>query len=147
VPSLILQPLVENAIKHGVARKAGPGHIQITARRDGDKLWMEVRDDGVGLSQDGWRTLHKGIGVSTTRERLLRLFGADFRFEFHRHNPGLAVIVALPWRVESSPAGLPLNRADGADTDRHPRGPLSWIAATVRHFALTHRQNRTGYQS
>ena len=147
VPSLILQPLVENAIKHGVARKAGPGHIQITARRDGEKLWMEVRDDGVGLSQDGWRTLHKGIGVSTTRERLLHLFGADFRFEFHRHNPGLAVIVALPWRVESSPAGLPLNRADGADTDRQPRGALSWIAATVRHFALTHRHNRTGYQS
>jgi len=147
VPSLILQPLVENAIKHGVARKAGPGHVQITARRDGDKLWMEVRDDGVGLSQDGWRTLHKGIGVSTTRERLLHLFGADFRFEFHRHNPGLAVIVALPWRVESSPAGLPLNRADGTDTDRQPRGALSWIAATVRHFALTHRQNRTGYQS
>ena len=87
--------------------------------------------------------------MSTTRERLLRLFGADFRFEFHRHNPGLAVIVALPWRVESTPAGLPLNRADGADgdTDRQPRGPLSWIAATVRHFALTHRHNRTGYQS
>src|SRR3954471_22032094 len=120
VPTLILQPLVENAIKHGIARKSGPGHIQITARREGDKLWMEVRDDGVGLSQEGWQSVHKGIGVSTTRERLLRLFGADFRFEFHRHNPGLAVIVALPWRVESSPAGLPLNRADGADPDRPP---------------------------
>ena len=100
MPNLILQPLVENAIKHGVARKSGPGHIQITARREGDKLWMEVRDDGVGLSEDGWRALHKGIGVSTTRERLLRLFGADFRFEFHRHNPGLAVVVAFPWRVD-----------------------------------------------
>ena len=52
MPNLILQPLVENAIKHGVARKSGPGHIQITARRDGDKLWMEVRDDGVGLSEE-----------------------------------------------------------------------------------------------
>jgi signal transduction histidine kinase len=147
VPNLILQPLVENAIKHGVARKSGPGHIQITTRRDGDKLWMEVRDDGVGLSEDGWRALHKGIGVSTTRERLLRLFGADFRFEFHRHNPGLAVIVALPWHIETYPVGLPLNRIDGADTDSQPRGTFSSIAALVRQYALTHRHHRTGYQS
>ena len=102
VPTLILQPLVENAIKHGVAKKSGPGHIQITARRDGDKLWMEVRDDGVGLSQEGYQSIHSGIGVSTTRERLLRLFGADFRFEFHRHNPGLAVVVSFPWRPDRS---------------------------------------------
>jgi signal transduction histidine kinase len=147
VPNLILQPLVENAIKHGVARKAGPGHIQITTRRDGDKLWMEVRDDGVGLSEDGWRALHKGIGVSTTRERLLRLFGADFRFEFHRHNPGLAVIVALPWRIEPSPAGLPLDRADGANSGSPPRGTFTWIAGIVRQHALTDRHHRTGYQS
>ena len=147
VPNLILQPLVENAIKHGVARKAGPGHIQITTRRDGDKLWMEVRDDGVGLTEAGWRALHKGIGVSTTRERLLRLFGADFRFEFHRHNPGLAVIVALPWHVEPSHAGLPLNRVDGTNADHPPRGPLNWIAGIVRQHAVTDRHHRTGYQS
>ena len=104
VPTLILQPLVENAIKHGVARKSGPGHIQISARREGDKLWMEVRDDGVGLSQEGYRSIHSGIGVSTTRERLLRLFGADFRFEFHRQNPGLSVIVAFPWRIDRAAA-------------------------------------------
>ena len=46
VPNLILQPLVENAIKHGVAKKAGPGHIDITTRRDGDKLLMDVQDSG-----------------------------------------------------------------------------------------------------
>jgi len=102
VPTLILQPLVENAIKHGVARKSGPGRIQITARRDGDKLWMEVRDDGVGLSQEAYQSIHSGIGVSSTRERLLRLFGADFRFEFHRLNPGLAVVVSFPWRIDRS---------------------------------------------
>jgi signal transduction histidine kinase len=123
VPNLILQPLVENAIKHGVARKSGPGHIQITARRDGGKLWMEVRDDGVGLSEDGWRTLHKGIGVTTTRERLLRLFGADFRFEFHRHNPGLAVVVAFPWRVDAAAGGDPVSRADGFDQAGDHRAP------------------------
>src|SRR5688572_1295460 len=46
VPTLLLQPLVENAIKHGVARKSGAGRIDVTARRDHDKLWIEVRDDG-----------------------------------------------------------------------------------------------------
>ena len=100
VPNLILQPLVENAIKHGVARKAGPGHVDISARREGDKLRMEVRDDGVGMSEDALTALQKGIGVSTTRARLQHLFGADYRFEFHRQTAGLAVIVAIPWRKE-----------------------------------------------
>ena len=99
VPNLILQPLVENAIKHGVARKAGPGHVDISARREGDKLLMQVRDDGVGLSEDALTALQKGIGVSTTRARLQHLFGADFRFEFHRLPTGLAVIVAIPWKT------------------------------------------------
>jgi two-component system, LytTR family, sensor kinase len=100
VPNLILQPLVENAIKHGVARKAGPGHIDISARREGDKLRMEVRDDGVGLSEDALTALQKGIGVSTTRARLQHLFGADYRFEFHRQTSGLTVVIAIPWRTE-----------------------------------------------
>jgi two-component system, LytTR family, sensor kinase len=99
VPNLVLQPLVENAIKHGVARKAGPGHIDISARREGDKLVMEVRDDGVGLSEDALTALQKGIGVSTTRARLQHLFGADYRFEFHRQPAGLTVLVAVPWRT------------------------------------------------
>jgi sensor histidine kinase YesM len=102
VPNLILQPLVENAIKHGVAKKSGLGHIDISARRDGDKLHMEVRDDGVGLSEDALTALQKGIGVSTTRARLQHLFGADHRFEFHRQTTGLAVIVAIPWRTETT---------------------------------------------
>ena len=100
VPNLILQPLVENAIKHGVAKKSGPGHIDISARREGDKLWMEVRDDGVGLSEDALTALQKGIGVSTTRARLQHLFGADYRFEFHRQPSGLSVVVAIPWQIE-----------------------------------------------
>jgi two-component system, LytTR family, sensor kinase len=120
VPNLILQPLVENAIKHGVSNKSGPGHIDVTARREGDKLWMEVRDDGVGLSEDGWTALQRGLGVSTTRARLHHLFGADYRFEFHRRNPGLSVVVAFPWRadrgqpveVSGSAADTPTRRRD-----------------------------------
>lgn len=109
VPSLLLQPLVENAIKHGVAKKAGPGRIDICARREGDKLLLEVRDDGVGLSEDALTALQKGFGVSTTRARLLHLFGADFRFEFHRLSEGLAVVVAVPWRTSNEGPAL----ADG----------------------------------
>jgi two-component system LytT family sensor kinase len=100
VPTLLLQPLVENAIKHGISRKTGPGHIQISARRDDTKLWIEVRDDGRGLSETALTALQKGIGVSTTRARLQHQFGADFRFEFHRLGEGVAVVVALPWRID-----------------------------------------------
>ena len=109
VPTLLLQPLVENAIKHGVARKAGPGQIDIIARREQDKLWIEIRDDGVGLSENALTALHKGIGVSTTRARLEHQFGADFRFEFHRLPQGVAVVVVVPWRVKES------ERPKGAD--------------------------------
>jgi two-component system LytT family sensor kinase len=114
VPNLILQPLVENAIKHGVAKKSGLGHVDISARRDGDKLHMEVRDDGVGLSEDALTALQKGIGVSTTRARLQHLFGADYRFEFHRQASGLAVIVAIPWRTESTEDTGAVNTPDEA---------------------------------
>jgi two-component system, LytTR family, sensor kinase len=103
VPTLLLQPLVENAIKHGIARKSGPGHVRISARRDKAKLWIEIRDDGVGLSETALTALQKGIGVSTTRARLQHQFGADFRFEFHRLEVGLAVVVALPWRTDQRP--------------------------------------------
>ena len=98
VPTLVLQPLVENAIKHGIAKKSGPGQIDITARREHDKLWIEVRDDGVGLSEDALTALHKWIGVSTTRARLQHRFGADYRFEFRRLSQGTAVLVVVPWR-------------------------------------------------
>ena len=122
VPSLLLQPLVENAIKYGVARKSGPGHVDIRARREGDKLVLEVRDDGAGLTEDALTALQKGIGVSTTRARLQYLFGADYRFEFHRLAQGLAVVVALPWRHTSGVA----QPADGAaDSSANLTGVLN----------------------
>ena len=89
MPTLLLQPLVENAIKHGVAQEdRAPATSTSRARRDDDKLWIEVRDDGAGLSEDALTALQKGIGVSTTRARLQHQFGADFRFEFHRLDAG-----------------------------------------------------------
>jgi two-component system LytT family sensor kinase len=148
VPSLLLQPLVENAIKHGVARKAGPGHIDISARRDGDKLRLEVRDDGVGLSEDALTALQKGIGVSTTRARLQHLFGADFRFEFHRLSEGLAVVVALPWHTgplaHAAPAPVE-DEARGGGTEGSSRS--FWASRSIvavplgsQHFTLFRRK-------
>jgi two-component system LytT family sensor kinase len=117
VPSLLLQPLVENAIKHGVAKKAGTGHIEISARNQHGKLWIEIRDDGAGLSESGLAALQKGIGVSTTRARLQHQFGADFRFEFHRQEPGVAVVIAVPWRIERRTQ----DTAHAMDDDGHTR--------------------------
>jgi two-component system LytT family sensor kinase len=127
VPTLLLQPLVENAIKHGVARKSGAGHIEIAARREDDKLHIEIRDDGVGLWDDALSALHKGIGVSTTRARLQHQFGADFRFEFHRLSQGVAVVVVVPWRV-SGPEQT--RGADEASRISGPRGIRAIRAAS-----------------
>jgi len=98
VPNLILQPIVENAIRHGIAPRNGPGHVVVVARRDDDRLSMEVQDDGVGLSEDTFIAMQKGIGVSNTRARLVHQYGSRHRFEFSRRPAGLAVRVVIPWR-------------------------------------------------
>ena len=125
LPTLLLQPLVENAIKHGISKKSGPGHIDIRARQQHDKLWIEVRDDGLGLSDSALAALQKGIGVSTTRARLQHQFGADFRFEFHRLEQGLAVVVAVPWRTarpldRTQESGVPVDAPDRRGADPFP---------------------------
>jgi two-component system LytT family sensor kinase len=99
VPTLLLQPLVENAVRHGVAARTGPGRIEIeTSRRDG-ALRIEVRDNGVGLTGGAAR---EGIGLANTRRRLEQLYGAAQRLELaERPGGGLVVSVSLPWR----PAG------------------------------------------
>ena len=122
VPTLLLQPLVENAIK-----KSGPGHIDIRARPDHGKLWMEVRDDGRGLSETALIAMQKGIGVSTTRARLQHQFGADFRFEFHRLEEGVAVVVAVPWRTETR-ASEP-DEDDPSPRAHHQRGERTVMSA------------------
>ena len=129
VPTLLLQPLVENAIKHGISKKSGPGHIDIRARPDHDKLWIEVRDDGNGLSETALIALQKGIGVSTTRARLQHQFGADFRFEFHRLEEGVAVVVAVPWRTERRAVEPQTHEDDLSRRAHHERGKRTVVSA------------------
>jgi sensor histidine kinase YesM len=74
VPNLMLQPLVENAIVHGVGPRPGPGRVTVEARRDGDTLVLRVVDDGLGLQASGGGAGH-GIGVRNTRARLQALYG------------------------------------------------------------------------
>ena len=81
VPRLILQPLVENAIKHGVSPKPGAGLVQIIDAAAGrETLWIEVSDNGVGLSAGARARLRSGVGLSNTRDRLECLYGPA-----HRH--------------------------------------------------------------
>ncbi len=78
VPSMILQPLVENSIKHGIAEKVDGGTITLRARRVRDRLMIEVEDDGVGIPEAKQADPPgSGIGVSNVRERLLVLYGDD----------------------------------------------------------------------
>src|SRR5665213_487848 len=73
VPWLLLQPIVENAILHGVAPKAGPGRVDILGRVEGGLLHLEVRDDGPGLPDN--RRVVEGTGLANTRERLSKIYG------------------------------------------------------------------------
>jgi hypothetical protein len=92
VPTLLLQPLAENAIRHGIARSAGPGRLAIRAARDGDRLCIEVFNTGA-LAAD-----HRpGVGLRNTIARLDHLYGDDHRFELRDDVDGVIAAIALPW--------------------------------------------------
>jgi LytS/YehU family sensor histidine kinase len=98
VPRLILQPLVENAIKHGVSKRVGPGSIRIASGRDADVLWLEVRDNGAGMSGSARSTVNGGVGLSNTRARLECLYGEAQSLEFSEAAEGLTVRMRLPFQ-------------------------------------------------
>jgi two-component sensor histidine kinase len=103
VPLFILQPLVENALAHGIGGRTRGGCVRVTARRAGDRLQLEVADDGAGLTTS--TTLREGIGLSNTRERLRASFGDDHRFTLGSGTEGGAVArIDIPFRVYEPPA-------------------------------------------
>ena len=97
VPRLILQPIVENAIKHGVSPRTGLGLVAVASRREGESLWLEVRDNGVGLSGTARSQLRSGVGLSNTRDRLECLYGEAQRLEFSEAETGLTVRLRIPF--------------------------------------------------
>ena len=95
VPSLILQPLIENAVKHGIANNSQPARITLSASREGDWLNLEVRDDGLDANDKSSRGT--GIGLANVHERLVRRFGDCCKFEAGRVSPrGFQVNLKLP---------------------------------------------------
>jgi len=103
VPNLMLQPLVENAIRHGIGPRATGGHIDIRVTRVGDMLRLRVHDDGVGTTTDAM-PVREGTGIGNTRARLGHLYGANHRFEIGgAPRAGFTVMAEIPYRVGSEP--------------------------------------------
>ena len=98
IPTLILQPLVENAIKHGLGRSISGANIEIGARREGDRLHLWVEDDAIASGAD--RTAGFGIGLENIRSRLQTLYGDDAALVSHPVEPGWRSEVVLPFEVE-----------------------------------------------
>ncbi len=94
VPALLLQPLVENAVRHGLEPRPGPGLLTICSAREGGKLRLNVADNGQGLSEV--RPVREGIGLSNTRARLHELYGSAATLEI-RNSDGLRVEITLPF--------------------------------------------------
>lgn len=106
VPSLVLQPLVENAIHHGIAPFARPGRLSIRAHRNQGFLHLEIRDTGPGLPAAA-AGIGNGIGLANTESRLKRLYGEQHQFELVNDH-GLIVKVRIPFAAsENAPAESP----------------------------------------
>jgi sensor histidine kinase YesM len=104
VPHLLLQPLVENAVRHGIAARIAPGTVEISASLNAEdrQLHMEIRDDGAEANRrgpdDAGNPARRGVGLANVRSRLEQLYGGAHRFVLERHPGGVVVRVSLPFR-------------------------------------------------
>jgi two-component system, LytTR family, sensor kinase len=102
VPSLLLQPLVENAIRHGEPPPPRPAQIAVRASREGERVAIEVRDNGPGIRGDWRALLGRGIGLSNTVERLAHLYGDGHRIELDdAEGGGLVVRIEIPFAASA----------------------------------------------
>ncbi|HEY9479554.1 MAG TPA: histidine kinase [Gemmatimonadaceae bacterium] len=107
VPSMILQPLVENAIRHGIAPRAAGGRVDVRAERDGDTLRLVVSDDGLGARSPVSGEARGGVGLGNTRARLQHLYGE--RHEMHAGPAevgGYVVSIDIPFHTTAMPTTL-----------------------------------------
>jgi two-component system LytT family sensor kinase len=124
VPSLVLQPLVENAVRHGLEPRAEGGTVEIVARRRLDLLELEVRDDGCGLPREdagGVPSWREGVGLRNTRDRLEHLYGSAHRLSVRSRATGGAIVAIQ----------IPFVAASGGTTSLE-RGPLRHSLQIVR---------------
>jgi LytS/YehU family sensor histidine kinase len=121
VPDLILQPLVENAIRHGVSPNPGTGRIQVRSRREGDSLVLEILDNGAGLPSE---RPTDGIGLTTTRARLERLYGDRHQLTLATLPEGGCVArIRIPFELTSD------DRVDGVAAASFPASSIAVGAA------------------
>ncbi|MGI6129729.1 MAG: sensor histidine kinase, partial [bacterium] len=105
LPRLTLEPLVENAVKHGIAPQSNGGQVSISAYREGSKLYLEVKDTGVGMTVDTLEqvrrgTHSKGIGLTNVTERLKNVYGPEFALTISSvSGAGCRVSFAVPLEV------------------------------------------------
>jgi two-component sensor histidine kinase len=106
IPSLLLQPLIENAIKYGIARAEGGGHLKISAKVFAGDLLMEVSDDGPGCELvNNAIPDAKGVGLRNTRERLATLYGSEHSIKLSQTDPhGLTICIRIPFTPKHKPA-------------------------------------------
>ena len=141
VPDMILQPLVENAVKYGLAPRGG-GTLQLGARRTGTRgetLVISVRDCGLCDAPAGTTPSHgTGVGLANVRSRLTELYGADARLELRPDGArGTVALLTLPWRDETSPGAEPK-----AGDDEELRGDSRTSATAGSHAQLKRRLRR-----
>jgi two-component system LytT family sensor kinase len=131
VPSMLLQPIVENSIKHGISPKIGGGTIWLRAAVQGSRLQIELEDDGVGIRPEAMADVfRRGIGVSNVQERLRVLFGNEAHMVIeHRPGGGTRVRIQIPELKDGSP-GLAKHSPDQDSPDAMaaaaPTAPTVW---------------------
>ncbi len=123
VPNLILQPLAENAIRHGLEPRASGGRLTIDVSRQSQRLVLSVADNGRGMSRDALSAANQGVGLSNTRARLERLYRADATLDFAQsEGGGLTVTIAIPFRTPEA----------HEDSNRHRRRSARGARAAAR---------------
>jgi two-component system, LytTR family, sensor kinase len=112
VPSMLLQPIVENCLKHGLAPKLEGGKIQLRTSHANSRLRIEIEDNGVGISEEKMPQVYvEGIGLSNVRERLRVLYGDDFHMEIESHpGEGTLIRIEVPELIHSLQETAPLER-------------------------------------
>jgi signal transduction histidine kinase len=103
VPNMILQPMVENAFKHGLSETPSGGRVEVSARREGNELVLEIKDNGIGI-----RDQDPGIGMQNTRDRLHALYGDDYRLDLRNRDDGTTgaiAVIGVPYHIEVAARG------------------------------------------